>query len=278
MPVTSTLLGSATGSGVDLAVPITVNQPAGSLVGVFAMASTGPVPTSNFQGFRSVPTDTESGTWAFGSPHATIGNTSASHFVSSEWTVCNVLSAIRTAGNPLVAGGSGPQPRAGCKTCGNMLLGLAMSTSGGGGGGDSVSIHWLTTTAATPTQTVAMVVAFAGLLDSVVTTDQSQYGNGDAYPDLGSNASALKWSVDLGVGSVPTPVGNCAVLTLAGAVGTSGWTPVNGTTEATVTDGTIFLGLSVDQLATGGVAVEPGGTFGGASSIAAANYQTVGLV
>ena len=32
MPVTATLLGSASGSGVDLAIPVTVNQPAGSLV------------------------------------------------------------------------------------------------------------------------------------------------------------------------------------------------------------------------------------------------------
>lgn len=277
MAVTATLLGSATGSGLDLTVPITTNQPAGTLVGVYAMANTGPSQFAETQGFRSVPTDTEAGTWSFTSPQPFVDNTGDAAGAVGSFNAGNIMSAIRTAGNPLVAGGSGPQPRAGCKTCGNMLLGLAMATGGGGGSGDSVSVHWFNTNTDAPSHTVAFVVAYTGLLDSIVTTDQSQYGNGDTYPATSLHANALNWTTDLGAGFVPTPTANCAVTTLVGAYGTSGWTPVNGSTVATVTDGTIFLALGLNTFAASGVKVEPGGTFGGASTYAAANYQTVGL-
>lgn len=278
MPVTATLLGSATGSGVDLTVPITVAQPAGTLVGVYAMANTGPEAFFESQGFRSVPDDTEGGTWSFSTPHPFVGNTGDGTGGVGARVFGNVLSAIRTAGNPLVPG-SGPQPRAGCTTCGSMLLGTPTGTlGGGGGGGDSVTVHWFTTNTQNPSRTLGLVVALGGVQDNIVTTDQSQFGNGDSFPSSGGSAAALNWGSDLGPLSVPTPTADCALVTLAGSYGVGGWTPVNGSTVATVDDGTIFLALSLDTFAASGVAVEPGGTFSGNTTYAAANYQTIQLV
>jgi len=278
MPVTATLLGSASGSGVDLAIPVTVNQPAGSLVLVAAFANTGPEAFFEGQGFRSLPDDTEGGTWSLTSPHPWVGDITDGAGGVGARIEGTALAAVRTAGADLAAGGggSGPAPRAGCKDCGQELMGLLMRPSTGGG--DTVNVHWFTTNTQDPSRTLGLVVAVEGVQDHIEATDQSQFGNGDSYPATGVNPAAINWTADLGPAFVPSPVANCAVVTVAGAYGTSGWTPVNGSTIGSVSDGTVSLAFSLNPFAASGVPVEPGGAFAGASQYAVANYQTIRLV
>lgn len=273
MPVTATLLGSASGSGVDLAIPITVSQPAGSVVLAFAVAYTGPTTFPESQGFRSEPTDTASGTWSGAAGLPSIGNTGDGFGGIGSKVFGNIDSSDRTAGTDLSGGGggSGPQPKPGCTTCGSELMGLLMKPSTGAG--DTVTVHWFNTNADPPGPTLGMVVAFSGIQNHNETSDQSQYGNGDSYPTLAVSASALNWNNDLGAGFLPTPAADCAGITLASAYGTNGWTPVNGSTVASVSSGSAYLALSLDPTVSHLATWEPGGTFAGSGSILLANYQ-----
>lgn len=275
MPVTATLLGSASGSGVDLAIPITVAQPAGTLVQVFTVAYTGPTTFPLSQGYRSVPTDTEAGVWSFSTPHPFVDNTGDEFGAIGSVVFGNIGSATRVSGTALSAGGGGsnPAPRTGCKNCGQELLGLLMRPSTGPG--DTVTTHFFNNNGVDPSPTLGLVVAFSGVLDHFETSDQSQYGNGDSYPGNHSSASALSWLIDVGAGFVPTAAANCAGITLASAYGTNGWTPTNGATVASVSSGAAYLALSLDPAVVGGVTWEPGGSFAGAGSILLGNYQFI---
>lgn len=275
MPVTATLLGSASGSGVDLAIPITVAQPAGTLVQVFTVAYTGPEAFFESQGYRSVPTDTEAGVWSFHTPHPFVDNTGDGFGGAGARVFGNIGSATRVSGTALAAGGggSGPVPRTGCKDCGQELLGLLMRPSTGPG--DTVTVHFFNTNGVDPSPTLGFVVAFSGVLDHFETSNRSQYGNGNTYPTNGSSSSVLNWLVDQGPGFVPTAAANCAGITLASAYGTNGWTPTNGATVASVSSGAAYLALSLDPAVVGGVTWEPGGSFAGAGSILLGNYQFI---
>lgn len=283
MAVAATLLGSATGSGLTLTIPITTSQPANTVVHVFAAASTGPTTGTYTQGFAGNPTDSEGGTWRFGNPYATIGNTGGQGGSVGAFVAGNVLSAARTAGNPLVAGGggggSGPQPKPGCTTCGSELMGLLMKKTTAPG--DSVTCTWLGTNPVAPTETVGFVVAFSGATNNAVGQDQGSplaYNNGDAYPNTGSNPSALVWGTDLGHSFEPAPNADTAMLTLAGGYGVTAYTPVNGAKVTDLQNGALYLALSLYQPALSGVTVEPGGSFTGSGTWLAANYQFVQVV
>lgn len=278
MPVTATVLGTAAGSGVDLDIPITVSQPAGSVVIACGHAYTGPTHFPESQGFRAVPSDTAGGTWSGAVGIPSIGNTGDVIGAIGSKVAGNIDSAGRTGGTDLAGGGSGPAPRPGCTTCGSMLLGTTIAAGGGGGGGDTVTLHWFDTNGTDPNPTAGIVFALEGVQNTVETSDQDQYGNGDSYPGLGVSASALNWNADLGPAFLPTPAADCVAYTVASGRGESAWTPVNGSTIAQVVAGITVLALSVDLAALGGVTWEPGGTYDGAGSILLANYQFVRLI
>lgn len=277
MAVTATVLGTATGGGVDLTIPITVDQPAGSIVALVTAAYTGPEHFFESQGFRSVPTDSQGGTWDFNSPHPWIGNTGdATGTFGVDAVFGNIMGASRTAGPDLSGGGGaggGRSPKPGCTTCGSELMGLLMRP--GGGAGDSVTVHYFNTNSVDPSPTLGIVLAFEGAQNLKELTDQSPYGNGDAYPSSGGPANTLNWQADLGLASVPKVTNDCAIYTGASAYGTSGWTPVNGSTIASISAGGAGLAVSFFDAMLAGVRTEPGGSFGGAGQILVANYQTV---
>ena len=275
MPVTATVLGTASGSGVDLDIPITVDQPAGSVVIVVAAAYTGPEAFFESQGFRSDPTDTAGGTWSGAAGVPSVGNTGDGAGGVGARVQGNIDSEGRTAGAPLSAGGGGGgrTPKAGCTTCGSGLMGLLMRP--GGGAGDTVTVHWFNTNAVAPNPTLGIVFALSGVQNQVETSDQSQYGNGDSYPTLGVSASALVWNTDLGHAFMPTPAADCAAYTVASGRGPAAWTPVNGSTIATVTGGGAMLAVSLDPAVSHLSTWEPGGNYDAAGSILIANYQFV---
>jgi hypothetical protein len=275
MPVTATLLGSASGSGVDLTIPITLAQPAGTYCQVFCTAFTGPEGLFESQGFRSLPDDTEGGLWNFTSPRPFIGNTGDGAGGSGSRVFANIVSCTRTGGTDLVPG-SGTAPRTGCTTCGSMLLGTPTGTLGGGGsGGDSVTVHFFNTNAVAPNPTFGFVVAFDGLLQHFETSDQSQYGNGLQYPSDGSSSSTLLWATDPGPGFLPTPAADCAMITHVAAAGADGFVPANGTLVAEIESAGDYMAFSFDGSVAGGSTVEPGGTFAKSGSILIGNYQFV---
>lgn len=279
MPVTATMLGSAAGSGVDLAIPITVSQPAGSVVVVASVAYTGPEAFFESQGYRSVPTDSQAGTWSQAAGVPFIGSISDGAGGVGARIEGSIAGAGRTAGPDLSgggAGGGGRQPKPGCTTCGSELTGTLLRASSAPG--DTVTLHWFTTNTQPPAITLGIVLALEGVRNHVETDDQSQYGNGDSFPGSGGPANVLNWQADLGIGHVPKPTADCAIYTAASAYGTSGFTPANGSTIATVTSGAASLMVSLDPLALAAVRREPGGTFGGAGSILLANYQLVRLL
>lgn len=275
MPVTATVLGTASGSGVDLTIPITVNQPAGSVALLACAAYTGPEHFFESQGFRSDPTDTAGGTWSGAVGLPSVGNTGDQTGTFGVNAVFgNLDSSARLGGPALSSGGGGPAPRPGCTTCGSMLGGTVLS-AGGGGAGDSVTVHWFNTNSLDPNPTLGIVFALEGVQNTVETSDQSQYGNGDSYPTLGVSASALVWNTDLGAGFMPTPAADCAAYTIASGRGPHTWAPVNGSTIATVTSGGTMLAVSVDTAVSSASTWEPGGNYDVAGSILVANYQFV---
>lgn len=272
------MLGSAAGSGVDLDIPITVDQPAGSVVLLACHAYTGPTMFPESQGFRSNPTDTAGGTWSGSVGLPAVGNTGDGVGAIGSKVFGNIDSSDRTAGALLSAGGGGSSPvRPDCRDCGTPMLGGVVARAGGGAG-DVVTIHWFDTNSIPPNPTAGIVFALEGVQNHVETSDQSQYGNGDSYPSLGVSASALNWNADLGAGFLPTPAANCVAYTIASGRGNAAWTPVNGSTVATVLAGSTVLALSIDFAAVGGSTWEPGGSYDVAGSILLANYQFVRLV
>lgn len=278
MPVAVTLLGTATGSGVDLDIPISVDQPVGSVVLCAGHAYTGPTHFAESQGFRSDPTDSEGGTWSGAVGRPSVGNTGAVIGPLGGKVAGNIDSSARIGG-PLLKGGSGPQPRPGCTTCGSMLLGTPTGTlGGGGGGGDTVTLHWFDTNADVPNPTAGIVFAFEGVQNQVETSDQDQYGNGDAFPVTGSVPDALIWATDLGPSFLPTPAADCVGYTVASGRGNNAWVPVNGNNVVNVIAGTTVLALSVDPAVSSSGTWEPGGTYDTNGSILVANYQFVRLL